>query len=756
MTDTRWAFIRGDIESIADIDAALSSTTHDYASEAGAYVARVALPLFRSLLTATAIFNQAVIAETVETASGRLRYALADVAKRLKGGRLAILPRLPQLNEIVSDASPEDMLKTPLMVTADGDGGPALAVMMAEELTDIRSQELSDIVNVHRNRAVLAVDGGHFELPSGAHTSHFFRLAECLASTDDLDKLVYWVARDICEQHAIGADPNQTCGLVVLVDNPSTLTLALRLSHVFPKLAMTYDCVRAYPENPDRSADLRQWLQPRIAVNSRIHFIVSVSSTGTLTKTLRRVAGSLDVPVGTSVLYATTPDPASHAFCALQIDDYWHTTSSEHCVACQQGNSPVFRIDRARYFLAARNVDTRALPPLLFRAQRTFIEAYGHFDGVLRTHVNDTSWGSGKHRAFSINVEKLLEIPAFCEQLLGKIRGMDPVPDLIITPVHRGAAAIARFLKRELQIRVESHESLRINLAVDLDRTLAEAISQSESILIIDDVAYGSERLQAYVKAIRGSNDLFVAPRLITLMPLLVLPANESEMDSAIRGIASDHHERAFRVEWLYRFALPDSGERACPWCRESFSISQLPLEFDDEEAGGTDERGALLGQTETGLVHSEWVCLEKGRSAPVFGNDSPLLVAGATPIQLLFACASAVQQARTRTPAYINPEGFPKSLVLGSRVVRHFQNETLFVICLLRCLTSSEVDDEIKNYVRQLIEDVANAAPGSADLWALRELLLAQMRGLARGIADDGARSSIYLRAGFAAFLGN
>ncbi|MBF6990781.1 hypothetical protein [Cupriavidus sp. IK-TO18] len=753
MTDTRWTFIRGEVESIADIDAALSSTTLDHA-RTGAYVARVALPLFRNLLTAIGTFNQAVIAETVETDSDRLKHALADVSKRLKGGRLAILPRLPQLNEIVADASPEDMLKTPLIVTVDGNGGPALAVMMPEELTDIRSQELADIVNVHRSRAVLAVDGGHFELPSRAHTSHFFRLAECLASTDDLDKLVYWVARDICGQHAIGTTSNQTFGLVVLVDNPSTLVLALRLSHVFPKLAMTYDCVRAYPENPDSSADLRHWLQPRLTADSRIHFIVSVSSTGGLIETLRKVAESLDVPVGTSVLYATTPDPAPKAFCALQIDDYWHKSSSENCEACQQGNSPVFRIDRARYFLAARNVDTRALPPPLFEAQRTFIESYGHIDGVLRTHVNDTSWQSGKHRAFSINVEKLLEIPEFREELLGKIRGMDPAPDLIITPMHPGAAAIGRLLALELPIPVISHGSLRLNLAIETDRSLADAISRSQSILIVDDMAYGPERMQTYVKAIRGSNDHFVAPRLITLMPLLVLPAKESEMDTAIRGIASDHDERAFRVDWLYRFALPDSGERACPWCREARNISQLPLEFDEEEQGGTDERGALLGQMEIGLVRTEWVCLDQGQSAPIFGNDSPLLVAGAAPIQLLFHCASAVQQARTRKPPYINPDGFPKSLVLGARVIRDFQNETLFVICLLRCLTSSEIDDETKTYVRKLIEDIGNAGADSPDLWALRELLLAQMRGLARRIADEAARSSIYHRAGFAAFL--
>jgi hypothetical protein len=66
----------------------------------------------------------------------------------------------------------------------------------------------------------------------------------------------------------------------------------------------------------------------------------------------------------------------------------------------------------------------------------------------------------------------------------------------------------------------------------------------------------------------------------------------------------------------------------------------------------------------------------------PSFGKDSPLLRADASPMQVLFACASAVQQVRTaKDKNRLDPEGFPKSTVLGVQVIRDFQNETLIVI---------------------------------------------------------------------------
>jgi hypothetical protein len=162
-----------------------------------------------------------------------------------------------------------------------------------------------------------------------------------------------------------------------------------------------------------------------------------------------------------------------------------------------------------------------------------------------------------------------------------------------------------------------------------------------------------------------------------------------------------------------------------------------------------------LLDDLENGLSAQAWVSLPAKQNAPLFGKDSPLLSSGTLPTQVLFSCASAVQQARTATNrgSRLDPEGFPQSRVVGARVIRDFQNETLLVVCILRCLLSSELEDEAKIYVRDVLIAKIFEDDDSPDQWALQELLLAQMRGLASR-SDEAQLSNVYRKAGFSAFL--
>ena len=101
-----------------------------------------------------------------------------------------------------------------------------------------------------------------------------------------------------------------------------------------------------------------------------------------------------------------------------------------------------------------------------------------------------------------------------------------------------------------------------------------------------------------------------------------------------------------------------------------------------------------------------------------------------------------------------LSRQNLPKSTVLGVKVTRDFQNETLIVTCLLRCLLSTEMAADAKIHVGDMILRIGSPDRDAPDLWALQELLLAQMRGLASPIADEEIRTSVYEIAGFGAFL--
>jgi hypothetical protein len=735
MSNSSWVFLRGCCNTLSDIDAALSSVQFETGQSDPSYLIRVHHQFFNALVQ-NDVWNDD---------GGK---ALTDILNRLKSGRLAVLAQLPALHEVVADVELVNKVLNSALIVVGSQTSQKWRLASPDEMQEIRECDLKSIVQSHQQLAVLSVANGHFQLPSGAHTSHFVRLAECLANAGDLDRIVYWIARDIASKYENG-EPDSS--LLLLVDNPSTLVIAIRISQVFPRAAIRHECIRAYPEAQHGIYELQRWLEAQVGECQRIHCIVSVSSTGILTDGLVRAATELGVGITTSVLYGTTPTLKGVAYCSLDIQNYWHVNSSEPCEKCS--SEAVFHIDKARYFLTQRNVQGVPLRVGLFGAQKGFIEKYGHYDRVLRVHWNDPSFGNGVHRAFSVDVTALLAIEEFQDEVERQIRIIVPTPDLVIVGTHPGARALGDFIEKRVGIPTAAHRTLRLDISNPVDQVLAKKLSNCNSLLIVDDVAYTSDRIQSYVKAIRESNGVFDIPDSITLFPLLALPSNGDSFNKAVRGIEADHAGKVLKVQKLYQFLLPDWSTECCPWCFESQRILSQQGAFGEDASDNSDVRGTLLADKETGLAAENWVSLAAGQSAPDFGDGSPLLAKGSNPIQVLFSCASAVQQARNEEQKYrLEPNGFPQSQVVGVPVIEHFQNETLLVIGILRSLLASELQDAAKTYLRTKL--LMNASKeGEADHWALQELLIAEMRGLVSRTNQDEL-GEIYRKAGFGAFL--
>jgi hypothetical protein len=721
MVTKGWVFVGRKLASIDDIDAALSRSEDDFHGAAAGYVARIDCHLFLSI----AVPKFQVIDEAWE----RIKF-------RLKGTSLILLPALPSAHEVFSNPDLTSAISLPpLEAFLTEEGTLEIRSLKFETISSIREEELSKIVEFNSKRALLTVDNGHFELPSGAHTSHFFRVAECLSRVDDIDCLVYWICRDLLSY--VG-EMHEKSKLLLVVDNPSVLILATRLVHTVPSLAITCECLQAYPESGDAIDELKDWIDARLDDRQRLFCVISVSSTGSLKSAIAHACTPLNVEPGFSVIYSTNPIDAKDAYCDLHIEGYQHSKDQAHCDLCNKlvGNS-VFQIDKARYFLTQRNVETTPLPQKLFAAQRTFIERYGCYDNVLQNHVNDPNDQTPRHHAFYVDVQTLMSNADFRAELLAKVKAMSPMPDTVISPDHEAGRTIAGFLMAELGVKVGYHNTLRLD--VNRDKELVVLISSSKSLLIVDDLAFSGERLRIYSRALRESGDTYTAPPFVTFFPLIVLAPDERQWSKTVRGIESDHPGQQRKVTFLYRVPLPSWDRKQCPWCLEAKSIEKLGV-FENDDS---DDRGVHLANVEIGLRNGRWINCDSGLKVPVFGSHSPLLSAGATATQVLFTCASALQQARTADEngtIRLNPDGFPKSTVLNVAVLRDFQNETLIAICILRCLSKNEVSEALKVYVCERAIRITNG-PDGHDLWALRELLLAEKRGIARRIEDAALR---------------
>jgi hypothetical protein len=364
MSQTERVFLSDKLSSVEDIDAALSGTAEDYHGSATEYVVRVSPALFRAI-TQPGVSEPSVLWETVVV--------------RLKGQSLVVMPALPTIPEGIADPGLLDCLDMPLLrLSRDQSGTTGWKGLKPDDESEIRHSDLRSIVTHNRTRSILTLSEGHFELPSGAHTTHFLRLAECLADLDTVDRLVHWIARESLK--GFRALPNDE-QLFILVDNPSMLVIALRLAQLFPQTRVLCHCLPAYPETGDADEDMKEWLEKRLPNDCRkILTVVSVSSTGALANLISGACSSLGIDPQFTCLYATTSTPGDHVYCRLDIDGYSHHTREPNCPMCAE-HSPVFKIDRARYFLHERKTKSVSLPPRLFDLQREFISLYGNRPG---------------------------------------------------------------------------------------------------------------------------------------------------------------------------------------------------------------------------------------------------------------------------------------------------------------------------------------------------------------------------------------
>lgn len=725
MSTSEWVFLDHPILTLQDIEATLTNFELDYNRNATGYVIRLTSEAYRDAISRP---NQSI---------------WADISLRLQNLQLILLPALPSASEIADDSSLACLVESNLMSVRPSEDPARLLPVTGDCVEHIRKLDLSHLANAHRAQAILTVQGGHFVLPSGQHTSHFFRLAECLSSIDSVDRLAYWTARDICGQ-LTGRKPKS---LLLIVDHPSMLVLALRVSQVLPSIKIKIRAIREYPGITTGEDQLEDWVRQQVGDSDAVHCIVGVSSTGGLSRIVERACEASQSKATLTIIYSTIASPTPSAFCRLDIENYKYSRKGESCELClDTTRSNRFYIDPSRYFLHERLNEVVPLPPPLFDPQKSFLKAYGEIDGVLKVHIDDPNDETGRHHAFYIDIAELLGCEGFVEEVIEGVRNIQP--DLVVIPPHAVGHTIAKLIRNNFEMPVHLHKDLRLDvMANESDALLATALNTAKSLLIIDDLAFTGRRLHTFNSALREAGSVFNSPSIVNFFPLIAVPESLDKWAQFRRGLCGNHPGQTRQLISLYTIQLPHWGIDYCPWCAECRQIERLPTFSDDD----SDERGNVLNDKDAGLYSNGWVNVSPGEQVPILGEKSPLLDGGASSIQTLFACASATQQARSRKERPLNGKGFPLSYVIDSAVIRDFTNETLFVVSLLRSLLTGEVCDEFRQHVARLAAAAASSEPHNR--WALREFLLSVKRGLSDEIAE-GDREQAYVLVGFRGYL--
>lgn len=561
---------------------------------------------------------------------------------------------------------------------------------------EIRQQDLAKCLEVGRSRCVIcATSNYHFELPSGAHASQFMRLAEAFVDIETVDRVAYWVALEI--QSKISPLQNQE-RYALLVDNPSMLVLASRVQRLV-SVSLEIVAFPTYPSDVEARAALFDLLRKITPDFKTVFVLIGVASTGRLAAFIQRwSAGASAVNTQTSVLYSLCELGSLNVLCRLTLPDYQHFAEKADCALCAAQSAPV-RIQASNYMVGHQPSAPVPLPKKFFQEQREFLERWGRCNGVLRVHYNDPNESTARHHAFYVDVASLLDESDFEQRVVAAARAFAPSPDIVLAPDHPTALRIAKLVSTVLSIPHFVLDSQLLSKGVGQPNA---TLGDSSCVLVLDDVFITGSRLDVINRFLREHKDTH-APSLkrIHYWTLLATPSSSKHYQRAKDGLTSNHDWQA-SLTHLYQFALPDwHGVQDCPWCTEFAVLSGLAQASGNFE-GPLVDRLAELASPTTGMTDSTYFVSPQQRSGPLpdLGAESATLGKGASPLQVLFACASAVQQLRHADKNSLNADQFPAPAYLAERVFSTNYTERLIWLGLLRSLKSKELEPSLKTYL--------------------------------------------------------
>lgn len=558
----------------------------------------------------------------------------------------------------------------------------------------MRQQDLAQCIETARARCIIcAASNYHFSLPSGAHAAHFLRLAEAFVDLETVDRIAYWVALDIESKIQVlgGGGPH-----ALLVDHSSMLILAARVQ-LLVSTSLEIITFPTYPSDTETRSATFELLQ-RIGTRCPTVFVlIGVASTGRLARFVTRWAErAAAVRVVASILYAVQDVADVPTFCRLTLADYKHFATAESCELCA-AQSHVVAIQSTNYLVGYGPATSVALPPHFFDEQKPFLERWGQKPGVLRVHYEDPNESTARHHAFYVDVGTLLDLPEFHAEVIAKVQELVPQPSVVAVPDHPTALRVGNLVSGVLNVPL-----VVLDVQMLKGQAAADASLQTAScLLVLDDVLISGSRLDIINRFLR-EHKAEQAPALTSIhfVTLLATPASEKKYLERCNGLTGNHGWVA-SLSHLYKFVLPDwHSNKTCPWCREQSVLSRLAQSSGDLD-GPLAERLAVLADTVAGITDSVYFLASSNTNLPTLGSESAVLHVNATPMQVLFACASAFQQLRHAPVRALNAEQFPAPAYVAERVFSNHYTERVIWLGMLRALKANELESALKAHLR-------------------------------------------------------
>lgn len=611
---------------------------------------------------------------------------------------------LPDGHSSASAIPPYVARHGPRLLLRGSDGEVAFnAEVEGALLKSVREQDLHEVVAGAQSRCVVcAASSYHFALPSGAHASQFIRLSEALVDMQTVDRIAYWLA------HKIEAQLPELQGkssLTLLVDHPSMLVLAARV-RLLVSQPLSIATFPGYPSDVEARTSTFSFLSKIASAQTAVFFVVGVASTGRLASFVDTWATERPgLVIKSTTLYAVQDIHGTEPLCRLSLPNYQHFETEQGCGLCAN-HSEAIAIHSSNYMIGVAPPKEVALPPPFFEQQRDFLSKWGGHDGVLRVHYDDPNESTARHHAFYVDVGTLLTLEEFQQEILERVRSLDPHPDAVAVPEHPTAIRLANLIAERLGVPIIT---LTNDMLARRPGTQDQNLATAKSLLVADDVFISGTRLDIINRFLRETkNELAPALQNIHYFTPLATPSSQQKYSERAHGLTSKHGWVS-QLSHLYKFCLPDwHDQKSCPWCREREVLGRL-AQLSGALDGPLADRVTRLSNRTAGLTSHVFHLAPGVSQVPNLGAESAILSGGATALQVLFACASAVQQLRHRPADPLNPAQFPTPTGLAVRVLSTNYSERTVWLGILRSLRSTELHRDLVHFLRAAALDRAD-----------------------------------------------
>lgn len=497
----------------------------------------------------------------------------------------------------------------------------------------IREQDIAQVVRRPGTELPTHV-GCHYQGPNGEHYRAFLRPGFAARSTEELDRISFWMAPLLLGKSRF------------LVDHSSMMLIAYHIGQystdLGDKKSVIVQCLRSYDESLDLLADRLRSTFGRVQADSGA-VIISVNSSGRLARD-RLLPAMADVGFldPRCIAIASTPSlPVFSVESLTMLEQAFERSSASNCEACKAG-STVIPIQEDSYFLSlAAHVRFSRVTRSDAKMPAEFVNRYRGM-GAFRVHATHST---GRHHAFYIDLSPMLESDQFKSRLAQCLfRLKNKSIDLIIHPDHNSAEQLAHMVAERLGIDhiIKSDDRLQCLSTGDSYRILSAG-----TVCLVDDAIVTGSRMLGY----RGRLNEFRRNHGLGECELYCLvgvfrPAS-AKAGQGLRDVFdhSPNDSRLFSVEQLF---LPCWDQAECPWCKEVEILeNSLP---DVRESLLVHERVEVLGHSEgiTDDLFIPWVGSDARQRAQYWRLGSNSIFGEVQGADLAISVAATIQSLRS------------------------------------------------------------------------------------------------------------